>query len=108
MPLDKRYQIGAHEIHHGIRLALRLTLAIALSFILLTAKRKALCRAVNRGTRVSLQLRKPISMMFRRMIRKMTHVDGPALKSSAICGRVARLPRLLILVSRPVLGPVLA
>ncbi|GBN97244.1 hypothetical protein AVEN_56478-1 [Araneus ventricosus] len=34
------------------------------------------------------------------MVRTLTLVDGPALKSAAICGRVARLSRLMILVSR--------
>ncbi|GFT67646.1 uncharacterized protein TNCV_2361981 [Trichonephila clavipes] len=34
------------------------------------------------------------------MVRTVTLVDEPALKSAAICGRVARLPRLMILVSR--------
>ncbi|GFX14715.1 uncharacterized protein TNCV_4017131 [Trichonephila clavipes] len=66
----------------------------------LGSKRKILCRAVNKGTRVGLLLRKPISMMFRGRVRKVTLVDGPALKSAAICGKIARLSRLLIHVSR--------
>ncbi|GFX90537.1 uncharacterized protein TNCV_4335401 [Trichonephila clavipes] len=34
------------------------------------------------------------------MVRTVTFVDGPALKSAAISGRVAHLSRLMILVSR--------
>ncbi|GBM50338.1 hypothetical protein AVEN_142347-1 [Araneus ventricosus] len=34
------------------------------------------------------------------MVRTLTLVDGPALKSAAIWGRVAGLSRLMILVSR--------
>ncbi|GFY27198.1 uncharacterized protein TNCV_2068191 [Trichonephila clavipes] len=34
------------------------------------------------------------------MVHTVTLVDGPALKSAAICGRVARQSRLMILVSR--------
>ncbi|GBL93637.1 hypothetical protein AVEN_25632-1 [Araneus ventricosus] len=34
------------------------------------------------------------------MIRTLTLVDGPALKSAPICERVAHLSRLMILVSR--------
>ncbi|GBM98117.1 hypothetical protein AVEN_28680-1 [Araneus ventricosus] len=34
------------------------------------------------------------------MVRTLTLVDGPALKSAAISGRVARLSRLRVLVSR--------
>ncbi|GFX48579.1 uncharacterized protein TNCV_584761 [Trichonephila clavipes] len=33
------------------------------------------------------------------MVHPVTLVDGSALKSAAICGRVAHLPRLMILVS---------
>ncbi|GBM34655.1 hypothetical protein AVEN_122050-1 [Araneus ventricosus] len=33
------------------------------------------------------------------MVRTLTLVDGQALKSAAICGRVVRLSRLMILVS---------
>ncbi|GFY12936.1 uncharacterized protein TNCV_665021 [Trichonephila clavipes] len=34
------------------------------------------------------------------MVRTVTLVDGPALKAAVTCGKVARLSRLMILVSR--------
>ena len=55
------------------------------------AKCKALCHTVSKDTRVGLRLQKPISMMFRWMVLTLTLVDGPALKSAAICRRVAPL-----------------
>ena len=63
-------------------------------------RRKTLCRALSKGTRVGLRLRIPISIMFRRMVHTLTLADGPALKSAAICGRVALLSRWTILFSR--------
>ena len=51
-------------------------------------RHKALCRAVSKCTRVGLQLRNPISMMFCWMTYMLTLVDSPVLKSAAICWTV--------------------
>ena len=48
-------------------------------------RRKYLCRAVSKGTRVGLRLRKPISMMFRRMVYTLTLLDDLAMIFAAIC-----------------------
>ena len=64
------------------------------------ARRKALCRAVIKGTRVGFRLWKPTSMMFRWMDRSRTLVDDPVLKSWAICGRAALLSCWTILFNR--------
>ncbi|GBO19396.1 hypothetical protein AVEN_173722-1 [Araneus ventricosus] len=48
------------------------------------ARRKAVCRTVNNGTRVGHRFRKPISMMVRSTVRTLTFLSAPALKSAAI------------------------
>ncbi|GBM70540.1 hypothetical protein AVEN_47656-1 [Araneus ventricosus] len=48
------------------------------------ARRKAVCRIVNNGTRVGHRFRKPISMMIRSTVRTLTSFNTPALKCEAI------------------------